>query len=67
MIAVRLAKIAIDFYTKSLSNKDMDNKKQILENSIMNHAARDLQSINLTMKIRQDSFNNNKITFTKIK
>jgi len=45
----------------------MDNKKQILTNSIMSHVARDLQSINLIMKQQQDPFNNNKITFTKTK
>jgi len=45
----------------------MDNKKQILENSIMNDVAKDLQSINLTMKKQQDSLNNKKIVFTKIK
>jgi len=67
LIAVRLAKIALDFYVKSLSNKDMDNKKQILESSIMNHVARDLQSINLIMRRKIDCYNNKKMEFTKTK
>jgi len=45
----------------------MDDKKQILESSIMNHVARDLQSINLIMNQQQDIYNRKKITFTKIK
>jgi len=67
LVAVSLAKIAINFYTKSLSNRGMDDKKQILESSIMNHVARDLQSINLIMNQQQDIYNRKKITFTKIK